>query len=240
MACRSANDSEAALLTHGHIYGKNISIFRIYWNGRNRRTLPDWGIDMNFRYVFAAFLFWLSAAAMGQAATLSASGATGVEVNGTLYDVEFVDGSCVNLFDGCDETSDFLFPTVEDANAASQSLLELFNAPGNEAFTEDPSLTRGCPENATFCQILTPYDVTSIDFALSRTFDNSAGATSDSIGSFSFVFADDRPTEPEFPITYAVWSSPVPIPVPASFPLLAFGLAGFAGLSWRKNWRAQV
>ena len=36
-------------------------------------------------------------------------GATGVEVAGSVYDVEFVEGSCSSLFAGCDEDSDFLF-----------------------------------------------------------------------------------------------------------------------------------
>ena len=34
-------------------------------------------------------------------------GASDVLVDGTLYDVKFQDGTCVDLFDGCDEVSDF-------------------------------------------------------------------------------------------------------------------------------------
>ncbi|WP_169569828.1 hypothetical protein [Sneathiella limimaris] len=33
---------------------------------------------------------------------------TGLQAGDKFYDVEFVDGSCVELFDGCDEESDFL------------------------------------------------------------------------------------------------------------------------------------
>ena len=37
------------------------------------------------------------------------TGATGVNLNGTLYDVEFVDGTCEALFNGCDSFEDFTF-----------------------------------------------------------------------------------------------------------------------------------
>ena len=38
-------------------------------------------------------------------------GATDVQVGGTLYDVVFVDGTCIELFDGCDDLTDFVLPT---------------------------------------------------------------------------------------------------------------------------------
>ena len=50
-------------------------------------------------------------------------GAFDVSVGGTLYDVTFQDGTCVDLFDGCDEVSDFAFPTSSAANSASFALL---------------------------------------------------------------------------------------------------------------------
>jgi len=34
-------------------------------------------------------------------------GATGVDVGGTLYDVEFLDGTCVTLYMGCDSVDGF-------------------------------------------------------------------------------------------------------------------------------------
>ena len=46
------------------------------------------------------------------------TGATGVDVGGTLYDVELLDGSCVSVFSGCDDVSDFAFQTEAEANAA--------------------------------------------------------------------------------------------------------------------------
>ena len=40
-------------------------------------------------------------------------GASGVDVGGILYDVEFLDGTCIDLFSGCDESADFDFPMGE-------------------------------------------------------------------------------------------------------------------------------
>ena len=51
-------------------------------------------------------------------------GAAGVDVGGTLYDVTFRDVTCIALFDGCDEASDFTFATQGDARVASQALLD--------------------------------------------------------------------------------------------------------------------
>jgi len=49
-------------------------------------------------------------------------GARNVDVNGVLYDVEFKDGTCISLYDGCDAPSDFPFSTQADAQAASISM----------------------------------------------------------------------------------------------------------------------
>ena len=51
-----------------------------------------------------------------QAATLNVlggqlMGASGVDVGGSLYDVQFLDGTCIDLYSGCDDVSDFTFQT---------------------------------------------------------------------------------------------------------------------------------
>src|SRR5687767_14679766 len=97
-----------------------------------------------------------------QAAVLQVSGgeltgALGVNVGGTLYDVQFVEGTCVGLFSGCDEASDFTFTSAESAVQASQELLNqvfLDVAQGN--FDTQPELTLGCEEPAA-CVAFTPF-----------------------------------------------------------------------------------
>jgi hypothetical protein len=64
-----------------------------------------------------------------QAATLNVvggqlHGAFGVDVGGTLYNVEFLDGTCIALFNGCDAVSDFTFQSSALAASASQALLD--------------------------------------------------------------------------------------------------------------------
>ena len=51
-------------------------------------------------------------------------GATNATVDGTLYDVEFVEGSCVDVFTGCDELADFDFTDAATALLAAQALLD--------------------------------------------------------------------------------------------------------------------
>ena len=92
-------------------------------------------------------------------------GASGVDVGGTLYDVEFLDGSCITLFNGCDDVSDFTFQTSLAASVASQALLDqvFLDGPlGN--FDSSPNLTNGCSIGlaSTRCWSLTPYGPSSI------------------------------------------------------------------------------
>lgn len=106
------------------------------------------------RTILSAVFFLTTVVGSAQAATLTASGATGVEVNGVNYDVTFGDATCAAMYDGCDDASDFTFATMTEALAASNALRDLFNLAGNEQFTDTPSLTDGC----TFvglCRILT-------------------------------------------------------------------------------------
>ncbi len=69
-----------------------------------------------FRKLIGAFagLAMMGMAGTANAVVLNVSdgqflGATGVDVGGTLYDVTFVDGTCITLFDGCNEIADFDF-----------------------------------------------------------------------------------------------------------------------------------
>jgi hypothetical protein len=108
---------------------------------------------------FVALFFAVSSAS---AATLNVVGgqllgASGVDVGGTLYNVEFIKGSCIALYDGCDSPDDFIFNTESAALLASQALLDqvfIDGVSGN--FDSVPPLTVGC-ENANRCDAFTPY-----------------------------------------------------------------------------------
>src|SRR5687767_5962067 len=98
-----------------------------------------------------ALVSFVLAGQAGAVATLQVNssgeliGALNVEVNATLYNVEFVEGSCTGLFSGCDEPSDFTFDTALDAFRAGLALFgQVFvNGPqGN--FDTEPALVSGC------------------------------------------------------------------------------------------------
>ncbi len=85
--------------------------------------------------------------------------ANGVEVGGTLYNVEFLDGACVGLFDGCNEPGDFAFTTQATAIAAAEALLaQVFLDTMGHALDGDPSLTRGCENQNTRCDSIIPWE----------------------------------------------------------------------------------
>jgi hypothetical protein len=190
---------------------------------------------VNFKIITVAVLVWLSTVAIGRAATLNASGATAVVVDGSLYDVTFADGTCVSLYNGCDSSSDFLFSTLQEANAASLALLNLFNKPENEAYTNDFNLTTGC-SNYLGCLFITPYALgigsAGPNISLSAYY-NLAPPNADFVS--DGVFGRSTDTVVGFlyecdPVN-AVWTPPAAnIPLPTSFLLLSASLAWLAGM----------
>lgn len=155
--------------------------------------------------------------------------ATGVDVGGSLYDVEFRDGSCNSLFQGCD-SSLFTFSSSAAALVAAQSLLDQVLTGTYDA---NPGLTRGC-SSSLLCNVLIPFRVfgsTVVSaFALNTPLVDATGTV---------IFAKNfntgsAPLDATF--TYALFSpssetpNPSAVPEPATWLLMmaGFGLAGFA------------
>jgi hypothetical protein len=146
-------------------------------------------------------------------------GATGVSVNGTLYDVTFVDGSCTTLFDGCDAPSDFTFTVQLDAESAAQALLDqvLVDLAPPDLFDTEPEFTDGC-SSALRCDIWIPFAIgATVDFAAAI---NEAVEASDNVGSF-FI----NPLTDTGPIEDVVWARFEAVPEPGTLLLVAFGAA---------------
>ena len=153
-------------------------------------------------------------------------GATGVDVGGILFDVEFLDGTCAELFGGCDEAADFAFQSIEAAEAASLSLLDEVFLDGVEGmFDADPALTRGCSDPAA-CIAVTPYDRTSLLIAEAAR--NAAIEGSDATLPAAFDPFSDLRFSPAF--TWAAWTQkerlPTVIPEPSTALLVGLGLLG--------------
>ncbi len=168
-----------------------------------------------------------------QAATLIVDGATGellgaedVDVGGVLYDVDFLDGTCTALFNGCDGSDDFAFTTQVAAQAAATALQSQVFIDGPDGnFDTAPSLTNGC-EAAFACIVNTPY-AASIGNNIVSTI---GYVTLQTAGGFQSQNDLSRDLDLSGVATdvYASWglSEIAPVPLPATGWLILSGLAG--------------
>lgn len=150
-------------------------------------------------------------------------GATGVEINGAMFDVQFIDATCFALFDGCDKASDFTFATEIDARDAARSLIEqvFIDGPLGE-FDSNPSLTNGI--NAVAGAIIIPY-ATASDEVLSIAAYNVSGLFDGPIGVVPFSIFEvtgDFSVFGVFSATAAVGE----VPLPAAAWMFLVGLGG--------------
>ncbi len=91
-------------------------------------------------------------------------GATGVTVGDALYDVELLNGSCPEVFSGCDAASDFQFQTSGAATLAALALLDQVFLDGPQGpFDSSPEMNSGCrPQPSSpeaVCEIYVPFQV---------------------------------------------------------------------------------
>jgi hypothetical protein len=161
-------------------------------------------------------------------------GATNVNVGGKLYDVQFVEGTCVNLYDGCDDVSDFTFTTVEDALQAGLALKDqVFLDGGGGNFDTVPNLTAGC--SGALCGTTFPYGLPNATEASVV----SAVNQPDEVGDFAGPGATERTYDSDAGAlykltTFAVWAPAsgaraVPISAwPAAIAVLVLGFRRLA------------
>ncbi len=86
------------------------------------------------------------------------AGAKNLLVEGNLFDVSFVDGTCASVFSGCDSPSDFQFQDSFYGRSATQAL---FDQVLTGIYDSDPTRTAGC-SFGLLCAVTTPY-YTSVD-----------------------------------------------------------------------------
>lgn len=164
-------------------------------------------------------------------------GASGVLVGGSLYDVEFLDGTCIALFSGCDEASDFTFQTEADATLAAEALRDqVFLDVGAGNFDSAPSLTAGCDtqlDKEVSCDVLIPFARVD-DLVHNSIFSNQVGG--DFVSPLG-VFGPDIDTLAAPSGVYGVWTPQAQVvPEPATLVLIGSGLVSL-GLTRRRRAR---
>lgn len=147
-------------------------------------------------------------------------GAQNVNVQGKLYDVAFLDGTCEELFGGCDSTEDFVFQTEQTARAAATAL-SIYVFTVNSIFDISPELTNGCADLAA-CLIYTSYGIEG-QSANSAVFVNRNRGRN--LGDVAIGIGEDLSDTQSG--VFAKWSV-IEVPNPSALSLLALGLVGLA------------
>lgn len=156
--------------------------------------------------------------------------AMNVDINGILYDVTFQDGTCVELFNGCNDLTDFTFTNEADATAASQALLDqvLIDTPFPNTYDSNPNFVAGCQTASRDigCYFVTPYTFISGApiGAMARNF---GIRTEDDISIEEIATYNSA----GLPITFAVWTeTSAVVPLPAAAGLFLFSSGSLLGL----------
>ena len=166
------------------------------------------------------------------------TGATGLKVVNTYYDVAFKDGTCIALFHGCDAPSDFPFDWGTAIAASTVLMTDVFMG----TFDTQPRLIQGCNSSANTsnqCYVYTPWGFDAT-FLYAIAAHNMALESGDGVLTDTrYVQAGDSSFAPT--LTYAVWtvsadqgSPSSTVPEPSSLVLLGVGLAGLMGVRQRK------
>lgn len=162
------------------------------------------------------------------------TGANGVDVDGTLYNVRFVDGSCDDEFNGCDELSDFAFASEEALLIAAQALGDQVFIDGEYLFDSKPELTAGCGD-IRYCVVTIPQRLEFHNdelFVFGRGFVNSRSI--EDVLSLGMGFPPHIPLALLPSEVYAKFS-PSSIPLPASVWLFLSAFGGLIGVRARSR-----
>jgi len=142
-----------------------------------------------------------------------------------------MDGTCIDLFNGCDESSDFVFFDPLDAEEASNALIAQVFDRERDTVDTDPTFTLGI----TYLEVgimFTPFEVIG-DSVNGHCALNLDGRLPD------YVAPCAATTTSDFTIfsdaTYAVWTPVSAVPIPAAIWLFGTAMIGLVGFGKRKS-----
>lgn len=167
-------------------------------------------------------------------------GAMGVEVAGTLYDVAFVDGICVDVVFGCDNPASLAFSDAATALLAAQAIFDQVINIAGANYSSSPGLVNGIDLGQADSYIYTPlFNGSGFDVVSTR---NHQATVLDAVsGPSSIIQSTD--TSAEAITVFASWSladtepTVSAVPLPAGGILMLTGLAGIAALGRLKSLR---
>ncbi|NQZ87576.1 MAG: hypothetical protein HRT54_08335 [Colwellia sp.] len=161
-------------------------------------------------------------------------GATGIEIAGFgRYNVSFEDGSCAELFSGCDEITDFAFNDLDQVRAAGQALLEqIFIDSDLWLLDTDPTLTRGC-EDDTKCIAFIPFKFLD-NWVIGKNLINASMEVDDKHG-YSTNLGIDQSIAVRSNTTFAVFTKIVQVPAPPSVLLFSSALIFLVSLKRKQS-----
>jgi len=167
-------------------------------------------------------------------------GASGIEINGEIYSVSFVDGSCETAYVGCDSNL-FDFTTVGTAEMAFNALIDqvfldavsvngvIYN------FDTNFNLTNGCAYSG-LCEIWVPYERVSDTNVKSVWGYNHSNEANDRIMSNNYI----SPISYGNTQTYMIFTDFVrmeveTVPEPSTLAIFALGIMGLASRRFKKQ-----
>ncbi|MEM7740110.1 MAG: hypothetical protein AAF225_04855 [Pseudomonadota bacterium] len=108
-------------------------------------------------FLLFAFVYFFNGSAF--AADIIKDGTTiigidGLVIGSTIYNVDFLDGTCLDLFDGCNDDDDFFFQEEDEAEDAAQSIVDILAG-------QEPEDVSGCIFTGN-CQIRVYFDPTGV------------------------------------------------------------------------------